>query len=189
MDPEYVYRSYPLTIEVRGEGEDANVNVRNVDCVWESDPEGNVYFAVRSDSTYHVERFGTDGSVATIVEKPWERIAKTEEELALGELNEGLSRSDEGETTVRRGEALDVHPYHMAIGSLSTDLDGNVWVSQDYAWVPTLEVYDSSGTLLKVVTIPGLEGVKGLRFCFSGGMLAYDYAPLDYPKIYLLSEE
>ena len=52
MDPDYVYRSYPLTIEVRGEGEDANVNVRNVDCVWESDPEGNVYFAVRSDSNY-----------------------------------------------------------------------------------------------------------------------------------------
>ncbi len=29
----------------------------------------------------------------------------------------------------------------------------------------------------------------GLRFCFQGGYLAYDYAPLDYPKVYLLDSE
>lgn len=186
MDPEFIYRSYPLVIEVRGEGEDMNVNVQNVDCVWESDAEGNIYFAVRSDSSYHVELFQPDGAVSTIVEKEWERITKTEEELAIGDINEGLSRTDEGATTVRREEIEEINPYHLAIGTLSVDDDGNVWVSQDYALTPTFEVYDNQGTLLRVVTIPDLEGVRGLRYCFTGGMLAYDYAPLDYPKIYML---
>ncbi len=31
--------------------------------------------------------------------------------------------------------------------------------------------------------------VRGLRFCFQGGFLAYDYARLDYPKVYLLDSE
>ncbi len=106
--------------------------------------------------------------------------------MAEGMLNEGLSRSDEGSTTVRREEIEDVDPFHLAIGTLSTDWNGNVWVGQGYTSIPTFEVYDEAGALLKVVTIPDLEGVRGLRFCFLNGMLAYDYAPIDYPKIYLL---
>jgi hypothetical protein len=165
------------------------VNVNNADCVWDSDHDGVVVFAVRSDSTYCVEMFDIEGNTTVIVEKAWERIAKTEEELALGELNESMSRSDDGGTVVRREEAEDVAPYHIAISTLNFDTEGNIWVGQGYSSVPTFEVYDMEGNRLKIVKIPELEGVRGLRFCFQGGSLAYDYAPLDYPKVYLLDSE
>ena len=183
MDPELIYRSYPLTITVRDE---QNVDVDNVDCVWDSDLDGAVYLAVRSDSTYCVERFDENANSTVIVKREWERIPKTEEEMAEGMLNEGISRHDDGSTTVRREETEDIDPYHLAIETINTDDDGNVWVGQGYTGIPTFEVYDKSGELLKIVTIPELEGVRGLRFCFRNGMLAYDYAPVDYPKIYLL---
>jgi len=155
MDPELIYRSYPLIITMSITNGEQNVNVDNVDCVWESDLNGAVYFAVRSDSTYCVERFDPDANPSIIVERGWERIPKTE-------------------------------VYHLAIETLSTDQDGNVWVGQGYTSIPTFEVYNEAGELLRVVTIPELEGIRGLRFCFLNGMLAYDYAPVDYPKIYLL---
>ncbi len=186
MDPELIYRSYPLSITLSVTNGEQNVNVDNVDCVWESDLNGAVYFAVRSDSTYCVERFDPDANPSIIVEREWERIPKTEEELAEGVLNEGLSRHDDGSTTVRREEAEDLDLYHLAIETLSTDQEGNVWVGQGYTSIPTFEVYNEAGVLLRVVTIPELEGIRGLRFCFLNGMLAYDYAPVDYPKIYLL---
>jgi len=186
MDPELIYRNYPLIITFGISNGEQNVNVDNVDCVWDSDLDGAVYLAVRSDSTYCVERFDENANSTVIVEREWERIPKTEEELAEGVLSEGLSRHDDGSTTVRREETEDIDPYHLAIETISTDGDGNVWVGQGYTSIPTFEVYDKTGVLLKIVTIPELEGVRGLRFCFLNGMLAYDYAPIDYPKIYLL---
>ncbi|MBN1435344.1 hypothetical protein JW921_11325 [Candidatus Fermentibacterales bacterium] len=189
MEPEHVYRSYPLMIELRVVDGEQSVNVQNVDCVWDTDASGNVFFAVRSDSTCCVEVLGPDGTSSVIVEKEWERVAKTPEELAEGALNMGMSRSDDGTTTVRREEVEDVEPYHLAISTINADDAGNVWVGQGYTGVPAFEVYDASGTLLRVVTIPELEGVRELRFCFVGGMLAYDFAPVDYPKIYLLEWE
>jgi hypothetical protein len=188
-EPEYIYRSYPLVIEYRYDEGEQTVNVTNADCVWDSYLDGVVALAVRSDSTYCVELFDTDGNSRIIAEREWTRIAKTEEELALGELNESMSRSDEGGTVVRREEAEEVHTFHMAISTLNFDSMGNIWVGQGYTSMPTFEVYDREGQLLRVVTIPELEGVRGLRFCFLGGSLAYDYAPLDYPKIYLLGPE
>ena len=186
MDPEYIYRSYPLIIEFTESNGEVRVNVQNVDCVWEADSAGSVFFAVRVDSTYCVELFEPDGSAGVVVEKDWERIAKTPEEMAEGSLNEGMSRTDDGTTSIRREVVEDVDPYHLAIGTLNVDSEGNVWVGQGYTSTPTFEVYDREGNLLRIVTIPDLKGVRGLRYCFMGGMLAYDYAPLDYPKIYLL---
>lgn len=186
MDPELIYRSYPLIISFGIANGEESVNVENADCVWESGLNGTVYLAVRSDSTYCVERFDPDAAATVIVEREWERIPKSEEEMAEGILNEGLSRHDDGSTTVRREEVEDVDPNHLAIETLNTDQDGNVWVGQGYTSTPTFEVYDPEGSLLRVVTIPELDGVRGLRFCFMGEMLAYDYAPIDYPKIYIL---
>lgn len=38
-----------------------------------------------------------------------------------------------------------------------------------------------------IVSIPDLDGVRGLEFPLRNGLLAYDSAPDDYPKVYLLA--
>jgi sugar lactone lactonase YvrE len=184
MEPDLVCVSFPLSINI---GDDGDVNVDNVDVVWDSDSRGNLFWAVSDDSTYTFHGMTPDGEEFLSFEKEWERVSKTDEELEEERYSEGLSRSDQGEATVNRGEIEDVYPYHNAIDGLYIDDEDRVWIELGYTTVPSFDVYSSSGEQLSSVTIPSLEGVKQLRYSFKGGMLAFDYGPPDYPKIYLLS--
>jgi len=183
IQPEFVLVSFPLTIEI---GDDGDVNVDNVEVVWDSDSRGNLYWAVSDDSTYSFHGLTPDGEEILFVEKDWERVEKTAEQLQEERYTEGLSRSDQGESTVNRGEIVDVYPYLNAIAGLYVDDQDRIWIEQGCTDIPTFDVYSQDGELVAIVTIPALEGVAQLRYCFKGGQLAFDYGPLDYPKIYLL---
>ncbi len=75
---------------------------------------------------------------------------------------------------------------HLAISGLFVDDRDNIWVAQGYTAVPTFEIYSPAGELEGYAVIPELEGVTQLRYCLKNGMLAFDYGPVDYPKIYVL---
>lgn len=183
-EPDFVSVSFPLMINI---GDDGSVNVDNVDVVWDSDSRGNLFWAVSDDSSYAFHGMTSDGEEFLSFEKEWRRVSKTDEELEEERYTEGLSRTHEGESTVNRGEIADVYPYHNAIAGLYMDDEDRIWIELGYTLVPSFDVFSTSGELLSHVTIPSLEGVKQLRYCFKGGMLAFDYGPPDYPKIYLLS--
>ena len=185
-EPEIVLFSHPLEITI---GADGDVNVDNTMAYWDTDSEGNIYWAVSDDSTYVVIGMNPLGETILEISKEWERVEKTEEELEQEIYSEGLSRTDEGESTVNRNQITDPYPYHLAISGLYLDTEDRIWVQQGYTSTPTFEVYSTNGELLHIVTIPALEGVKQLGFCFKGGSLAFDIAPEDYPKIYLLELE
>lgn len=185
-EPEIVLFSHPLDISI---GDDGDVNVDNTMAYWDTDSEGNVFWAVSDDSTYVIIGMNALGEEILKIEKDWERIEKTEEELAQEIFTEGLSRTDEGESTVNRNQIVNPYPYHLAISGMYLDMQDRIWVQQGYPSVPTFEVYSTDGELLNIVTIPTLEGVTQLGFCFKGGSLAFDIAPEDYPKIYLLEFE
>lgn len=183
IEPEIVLASYPLDIQI---GDDGDVNVDNVDVVWDSDSRGNLFYAVSDGVSYAVYGVTAQGEEILTIEKDWEPVAKTDEEFQEEFYTEGLSRSDEGESTVNRNERSDQYPYHIAIDGIYIDDEDLIWVEQGYTDVPTFEVYSTEGELQKVVTIPELAGVKQLVYCFQDGMLAFDFGPSDYPKIYLL---
>ena len=183
LEPEITLLSHPLDINI---GDDGAVNVDNVDVVWDTDSSGNLYWAVRDEFSYAIEGVTPEGEQIFTVEKEWEPVAKTEEEMQEEFYTEGLSRSDEGESTVNRGESSTQNPYHIAIDGIYVDGNDCIWVEQGYTDVPTFEVYSTEGEFLRFVTIPALEGVDQLNYYFKNGMLAFDYGPADYPKIYLL---
>jgi len=182
MEPDLVLVSHPLQITVA----EGDVNVDNVQAFWDSDSEGNVFWAVSDDSTYVLVGMSPDGIEIMRVEKEWERVEKSEEELQMEIYQEGLSRSDEGSSTVNRNQVIDPYPYHPAIAGVYVDDQNRIWVEQGYTPCPVFEVYSPSGELIRIASIPELAGVDQLRYCFHGGFLAYDVAPDDYPKIYLL---
>jgi len=183
VEPEIILASYPLDIQI---GDDGDVNVDNVDVVWDSDSRGNLFYAVSDGVSYAIHGVTAEGEEILAIEKEWEPVVKTEEELQEEFYSEGLSRSDEGESTVNRNERTDQYPYHIAIDGIYIDDEDLLWVEQGYTDVPTFEVYSTEGELQKVVTIPELAGVNQLVYCFHHGMLAFDFGPSDYPKIYIL---
>ena len=183
VEPEIVLASYPLDITI---GDDGDVNVDNVDVVWDSDSRGNLFYAVSDGVSYAIHGVTAQGEEILTIEKDWEPVAKTDEEMQEEFYEEGLSRSDEGESTVNRNERTNQYPYHIAIDGIYIDDEDLIWVEQGYTDVPTFEVYSTEGELQRVVTIPELAGVNQLVYCFQGGMLAFDFGPSDYPKIYIL---
>ena len=182
-EPSLKYREFPLDITVESNGEDASVNVDNVDAVLETDILGNVYVAVRTDSTYRIDRYTPEGVLDLTIEQEWERIAKTEEELQEEVLIESHSRHDDGSTSAHMRTEEDVYPWKNAISTINTDDNGNLWVGQGYTSMPVFNVYDTRGELIRVVSIPDLNGTRGIEFSFRNGLLAYDSAPEDYPKV------
>jgi len=184
--PDIILVSFPLDITIDEEGD---VNVDNVDVVWDSDSRGNLFWAVRDGESYGFQGLTSRGEEIFTVEKEWEPIAKTEEELQEEVFAEGLSRSDEGESTVRRAEVIQRYPYHLAIAGIYVDGEDNIWVEQGYTDMPTFEIYSPEGELLRLAVIPELAGLNQLQYCVKGGMLAYDFGPADYPKIYVLSSD
>lgn len=184
--PDTILVSFPLSITIDNQGD---VNVDNVDVVWDSDSRGNLFWAVRDGESYSIQGLTPLGEVIFTVEKSWEPIEKTEEELQEEVFSEGLSRSDEGESTVRRDDITQTYPYHLAIAGLYVDGDDNLWVEQGYTDTPTFEIYSSRGEFLRTAVIPDLAGLNQLQYCVNGGMLAYDFGPTDYPKIYILSRD
>ena len=182
------YTSFPLDIQVESNGESVSVNVDNVDATLTTDIYGNVYVAVRTDSTYRIDRYTPEGVPDLTIEQEWTRIAKNEDELQEEVLIESHSRHDDGSTSAHMTTVEDVYPWKNAISTLNTDDNGNLWVGQGYTSMPVFNVYDTRGELIRVVSIPGLDGVRGLEFSLRNGLLAFDSAPEDYPKVYLLEQ-
>jgi hypothetical protein len=187
VEPELDYVAWPIRIVAEANGSEVQVRIENTRLTWASSEDGMLYVALQSDSTYRVEGYSPDGTLAVVMEKPWERVPRTPEQMEEEVLRESLERTDTGSSVNRRPEE-DPSPWHVAIGSLGVDDEGNVWIEQGYTDTPTFEIRSPSGALLRVARIPDLTGVEGLRYSLRNGLLAYDSAPDDYPKVYLLSE-
>ncbi len=186
MEPSVQYEVYPLDIQVSGSGDEMNVDVNNSEVGFDSDSDGNLFTALQCDSVYCIRGYRPDGEVFLTIEKNWERLERTQEELDDLIYSESLSRGDDG-TSVNRSENLDPYLYHDAVATVRVDDSDNIWVLQGYTQTPTFEVYSREGELLHIVIIPELDGIRGLDYWFHNGLLAYDYAPADYPKVYLLA--
>lgn len=188
IEHDHIYDSWPLMITAYGDPEDPDLSIGRVDQDFDSDISGTVYLAERDDSTYLVETFLPDGLVDTLVQKDWERVEKSQQQLEQ-QLYEETRQEGQGGGQMGRRTIQDIFPYLNAIGSVDVDTSGNIWVGQGYTETPTFEIYSPSGQLKYVAVIPELTGTRGLEYCFHNGYLAYDRQPEDYPKVYMLELE
>jgi len=191
VEPEKVLWRWPLTIVTEEHGGERDVYVYNAETVRDTGPDGTVYMAISSDTTWSFAGFTPDGDTVLSVEKAWEPVPKTARELEEGEYSESLSWNDEGGSSISRGRMTEgISPWRTAISSLDVDHMGRIWVGQGWIDVPTFEVYSPQGELLFVASVPGLEDTEGIQYAMGeGGMVGYDTEPMDYPKVYLLRPE
>ena len=183
-DPEVVYCSYPMRFSV---DEDGDLNVHTVGITWDTAGDGSVAVAQTCDSVWAFTAFGPSGEELFSVEKEWVPVPKSEEELMEGAYHESLSTSTESGSSMNRDRLYDGQPqYRNAIAAIEIDEEDRIGVAQGWTDSPTFEVYDFQGELLFVAVIPEISGVDGLGYCFDNGFIAFDTAPEDYPKVYML---
>ena len=188
VDPKAVLWRSPLMIDVVMENGEAEVYISNADAVWDTSPDGVVYLTVRSDSTWWFMGMSQEGDTLLYLDRDWERVPKSPEELAMGEYMESLSFSDNSSTSIsRRRDTENVIPWRQAISSIDVDDQGRIWLGQGWRDQPVFEVYDEEGSLLFVAAVPALAGTDGIEYSIRGSrIVGYDTEPMDYPKVYLM---
>jgi len=187
MAPRHIYAGFPMRFTV---DEDGDLNVHTVGMAWDTARDGSVCLAQTCDSIWAFTLFDPSGEELFTMEKEWEKVPKTEEELAEGVYHESLSTSEESGNSMNRNREYENQPrYWNAISSINIDDSNRIWVGQGWTDHPVFEVYDFQGELLFVAEIRELNGTSGFSYCFHNGFIAFDTAPEDYPKVYLLAGE
>ncbi|MBN1435186.1 hypothetical protein JW921_10535, partial [Candidatus Fermentibacterales bacterium] len=186
-EPATVYATFPVNVR----SEDGGIRVEAPRIALATGPDGSVFVAESSDSVYLIRGFTSDGGELVTIEKDWERVGKTDEEIEDGALGLAISM-ESGTTSITRPRIEDVNPFRDAVSGLGVDASERLWVRVGSDEIPTFHVYDYQGELLFVARLEGLGRVAGRRAEFvidSGGVLGFDPDPEDYPKVYLIELE
>lgn len=148
--------------------------------------DGTIYTASRSGSEYRVTGFSPDGEeVFELIREDIESVEMTPEEL-----------QEEKEFMQARLESMGAgiqncspDPLLPMISDLGIGQDGNLWVRRGNVILPVFDVYNTSGELLRVVTLqvnPD-EGRYWKVLISPEGMLGYSENPAGgYQKVYML---
>lgn len=173
-DPEVVFHSSPLEISMSGED---RIEIGYQRLLFDSDSMGTVYMAQVSDSAYSVKAFRRTGELLFEIVSPWERVRRSEAEIAL----ERSLRDEEA-------DAGTIPVYRNAIEGLFVSDKGELWVRHGSALHPAFHVFSSAGELLYTAEIPGMEdSLFSMRFASAGSMLvAWDTDPVDFPRVVFL---
>ena len=176
-DPEVIFHSSPLEISMSGED---RIEIGYQRLLFDSDSVGNVYMAQVSDSSYSLTAFRRTGELLFEVDAPWERIPRTDAEMAL-----------ERDLQYQEAETGDIPAYRNAIEGLFVSGKGEIWVRRGSSLHPAFDVYSSSGDLLYMADIPCLEDTLfRMQFASAGSLLvAWDIDPVDYPKVIFFQSE
>lgn len=155
---------------------------------WAVDGGGNVYVAPMSPDEYVVYGYRPDGTRFLVIERPAERVARTEEEIGLEEdfVNRRLvSVGSSLPPTYRASE------WRLQVRDLYCDREGSIWALRGTVDTPTFDVFDSTGAFRGTAVVGNAGEDSGFwRFCMSpGGILAWSDDPPSVPRIYLLDRE
>jgi hypothetical protein len=154
---------------------------------WAVDDEGDVFVAPMSPDIYEITGFRTDGTEFLSISVPVERVARTEEEIALEE-------AFVENKMVSVGSSLppdyNPSPWRYQIRQIEVDGEGDIWVLRGTVDTPTFDVYDQTGGYLHTVRVAG-AGEDGAWWRFAigvSGIAAWSEDPPDYGRVFILAE-
>jgi hypothetical protein len=183
-ESDVTYFSKPMEMEFSGGSNASSQSGPEID--FAVGPDGSVFVAEISDTLFAVSGYSRDGvEFLTLIEE-MERTPLTQEEIDAGSLSLSI-RIIDGEASADMDRVENVYPWRNVVASIGVDAEKRIWVEMACTDTPVFRVYDYSGTLL-FVAVPDVEFTPVTRPSFmidTGGILAYDSDPLDYPKIYL----
>lgn len=183
-EPDLTYLSKPMELEFSGEGQASSQG--GLDFDFAVGPDGSVLVAEISDTLFSVTGFSPEGEEFLSILEERERTPMTQEEIDAGGLGMSIMVMN-GEASADMNRMETTYPWRNVIGSIGVDSQSRIWVELVCEDLPVFHVYDYSGKLL-FAAVTNVEFTPVTRPSFkvnSGGILAYDTDPMDYPKIYL----
>lgn len=183
-EADVVYLSVPMELNIEG-GDRATTVQRGPELDFAVGPDGSVFVAELSDTLFFVRGFSPDGQEFMTMNEEVERTPLTQEELDAGSLALSIQITD-GEASSNMDRLTDVYPWRNVIASIGVDGDSRIWVEMANTDQPFFRVYDYSGNLLfyAVTDVPFTPVSRPSFMIDSGGYLACDRDPLDYPKVF-----
>jgi hypothetical protein len=183
-EPCFTYLSKPMELEYSGEGQASSTGGPDFD--FAVGPDGSVLVAEISDTLFSVTGFSPDGEKFLSILEVRDRTPMTQEEIDAGDLGMSIMIMN-GEASADMNRMETTYPWRNVIGSIGVDSRSRIWVELVCEDLPVFQVYDYSGELL-FIAVTNVEFTPVTRPTFkvnSGGILAYDRDPMDYPKLYL----
>ncbi len=148
-------------------------------------PDGNVYRAPMTSEGYTIECYQPDGTLLMTIERDYEPVPKTpeeiEEEKAFVQERMEASGAPEGMFT------WEPEPMRPSIGGLMVDQEGNLWVRRGWTDEVVFDVFDPEGTLLYTARLDRTGDVEMWQVTSgTGGLLAFDANPESWSRVFLL---
>jgi len=166
-----------------------------------SDQSGRVFTSIMSSDNYQIEGFLPDGERFVEIEKSYEMIAKTPEEIQneiddFSTFLENRATSGGGGRMQSMGVQIpadelnyEPNPYHYAVSALMIDNHDQLWARRGSEQMPFFDVYDFNGNLLFTASVEedDLDAEDWVLAAGDDRCLAFSPDPLGYPRVVVLS--
>jgi len=196
-EPSFVYASEMMPFEPTMIGP----GYTETTVAFASDRSGRVFTSIMSSDSYLIEGFLPDGERFLEIDRAYERVAKTPEEIQdeIDDFNtflENRATSGGGGRMQSMGVQIPADelnyeptPYHYAVSALMVDNRDQLWARRGSEPLPFFDVYDFDGNLLFTASVE--EGDPDAQdWVLTAGddrLLAFSPDPLGYPRVVVLS--
>ena len=196
-EPSFVYASEMMPFEPTMIGP----GYTETTVAFASDRSGRVFTSIMSSDSYLIEGFLPDGERFLEIDRAYERVAKTPEEIQdeIDDFNtflENRATSGGGGRMQSMGVQIPADelnyeptPYHYAVSALMVDNRDQLWARRGSEPLPFFDVYDFDGNLLFTASVE--EGDPDAQdWVLTAGddrLLAFSPDPRGYPRVVVLS--
>jgi hypothetical protein len=177
-EPETILAEYPLSPDADGR------DGQEPDFRFAVDQSGNIYVAERSDSLLLVNGYRSDGREVLALQQHFDRIPFTKDR-AQGELHLSVNVINGCATT---GTVSSAGPANrITVRDIGVDAVGRIWLEMGDRETPYFRVLSAGGSDLFIALVDTATISSDARFSITPyGMIAYDFDPIDWPKVYVL---
>lgn len=179
VEPDVVFHSVPVGMEGGGIRQRPRFNMA-------AGPEGSVFFAEESDSMLLVLGFSADGSPLMTIREEFQRVPKSEHEMAQEHLSLSFTISN-GESSLERTRSRDEEPHRTIVKDIGVDSGGRIWLEMGHTGQLHFRVYTPDGSSFVTAVPDDPEALSRSRFSITPyGFAAAEPDPEDWPKVYVL---
>lgn len=163
---------------------DPGAMFRATQVVFAAAPDGRVFVSVPSTEEYLIECFSPDGSPLRSIERPFEPVERSEEDLLME--REMMASIYESRGMPGMIDEWEPERYCTAIADMDVS-GGFLWVRRGTEAFPFYDVYDLDGRPRFTCSAPELPYYSLVAVVPCDSLfLAYEADPEDYPVVHLL---